>query len=106
MRIIGVTFALATDPSSPFRLTTKRGAGAPLSAGVSAIQPSRHFVPFIEMMVFTILLAALPLATPARAQLITITPLTATPAPVQPGKPLVLAAKITANQNLSNYPVL
>jgi hypothetical protein len=105
MRIIGMTFASATDSPS-LSGSTRRGAVASLSAGVSAVQPNHYFAPFIEMIAFTILLALLAIPASVRAQTITINSLTATPAPVHPGQTLVLTAKITASQNASNYPVL
>ena len=50
-------------------------------------------------------LALIALPAPARAQTITISSVTASPASVQPGQTVVFTATMTANQNASNYPV-
>ena len=105
MRIYSVIFGSATVPLSLPGLTTGRGAAASFAAGVSLAPSGRYVARFIEIIVFAILLALIALPAPARAQTITMSSATASPATVQPGKTVIFTATITANQNASNYPV-
>ena len=107
MRIYSVILAAATAPLAPPSLTTGRGPAAASFAADGSLAPSGRYVArFIEIVVFTMLLALIALPAPARAQTITISSVTATPATVQPGQPVVFIATITANQYASNYIVL
>ena len=86
-------------------LTTGRGATSSFAAGVS-LAPSGRYVAALRIRCIALLLALIALPAPARAQTITISSVTASPASVQPGQSVVFTAKMTASQNLSNYPVL
>src|SRR5271165_5662229 len=104
MRIHSMMFARAARLSLP-RLTAGRGATASFAAGLGLAPSGRYVARFIESIVFAMLLAVFALPAPARAQTVTINSVTATPATVQPGQTVVFTAKMTANENLSNYPV-
>ena len=105
MRIYSVLFAAATARLSLSGWTTGRGATASFAAGVSLAPPGRYVARFVESIVFAMLLALIALPAPAPAQTITISSATASPASVQPGQTVVFTATMTANENLSNYPV-
>ena len=105
MRNSSMMFAAATARLSLPGLTTGRGATASFAAGASLAPPGRYVARFIESVVFAMLLALIALPAPARAQTITISSVTASPASVQPGQTVVFTATMTASQNASNYPV-
>ena len=106
MRIYSAMFAATTAPPSRPSLTAGRGAPASFAAGARLAPCGRYAGRFVEFVVSVLLLVLLALPAPARAQTITISSLTASPASVQPGQSVVFTAKMTASQNLSNYPVL
>ena len=105
MGIYSMMFAAATARLSLPSLTTGRGAAASFAAGVSLAPSGRYVARFIESIVFAMLLALIALPAPARAQTITISSVTASPATVQPGQTVVFTATMTASQNASKYPV-
>ncbi len=105
MKIYSVMFAAATAPLSLPSLTTGRGAAASFAAGVSLAPSGRYVARFIEIIVFAMLLALIALPAPARAQTITLSSVTATPATVRPGQTVVFRATAKANKNASDYPV-
>ena len=79
----------------------RAAATASFAAGVSLAPPGRYVARYIEVVVIALLLALIALPAPARAQTITISSVTASPASVQPGQSVVFTAKLTASQNLS-----
>ncbi len=103
MRIYNGMFAAATAPLSLPSLATGPGAAASWAAGVSFATTGRYVARLIEINVFAMLLALIALPAPTRAQTITISSVTATPATVQPGQTVVFTTTMTANQNASNY---
>ena len=106
MRIYSVMFASAAVPLPPPSLTTGRGAGVSFAAGVNLAPSGRCVARLIEIIVFAMLLALTAVSAPTRAQALTISSVTATPATVQPGQTVVFTTTMTAVQNHSNYPVL
>ena len=103
MRFYSVMFAPATVPLSLPSLRTGRGAAVSFAAGGSFTRSGRYVARFIEIVVFTMLLALIAFPTPARAQTFTMSSVAAAPATVQPGKTAIFTDTITANQNASNY---
>jgi hypothetical protein len=103
MRFYSVMFAPATVPLSLPSLRTGRGPAVSFAAGGSFTRSGRYVAPFIEIVVFAMLLALIAFPAPARAQTFTMSSVAAAPTAVQPGKTVVFTDTITANQNASNY---
>ena len=106
MRIQSMMFARATARLSLPGLTAGPGAPASFAAGARLAPCGRYAGRLVEFVGSALLLALFALPAPARAQTVTISSLTASPASVQPGQSVVFTATMTASQNLSNYPVL
>ena len=105
MKNCSMIFTAATARLSLPGLTTGRGATASFAGGARLAPLGGYVARFIEILVFTMVLALIALPAPARAQTITMSSATASPASVQPGKTVVFTATIASNQNASNYPV-
>ena len=105
MRNSSMMFAAATARLSLPGLTTGRGATASFAPGATLAPPGRYVARFLESIVFAMLPALIALPAPARAQTISVSSVTASPASVQPGQTVVFTATMTDNQNASNYPV-
>ena len=106
MRVYSTMLAAMAAPLALPNSSTERGAVASLSTGVSVAQPRRYVAQLVGTIVFALFLALTVVLSPAHAQTITISSLTATPASVQPGQTVAFTATMTANENASNYHVL
>ncbi len=105
MRTHSAMLGAAAAPSPLLSWMTGRGPGVSFHAGARLAPPGRYVARFIEILVFALLLALIARPAPARAQTITMSSVTASPATVQPGQTVVFTATMTDNQNDSNYPV-
>ena len=105
MKNCSMMFTAATAHFSLPGSTTGRGVTASFAGGARLAPSGGYVARFIEILVFTTVLALIALPAPARAQTITMSSVTASPASVQPGQTVVFTATMTDNQNDSNYPV-
>ena len=106
MSIHGSMFAGAAARLSLPGLTPGRGASASFAARLGLSPSGRYVTRFVGGIVIAMLLAVIAFPAPARAQTITISSVTTSPASVQAGQTVTFTATMTANENLSNYPVL
>ena len=106
MSIHGSMFAGAAARLSLPGLTPGRGASASFAARLGLSPSGRYVTRFVGGIVIAMLLAVIAFPAPARAQTITISSVTTSPASVQAGQTVTFTATMTANENLSHYPVL